>query len=236
MIQAFLDESGTDERWPCVCVGAYAAEESEWKLFADEFTQSRRKCGIELFHAKETSCDRLRPALAAALDRRNVYGYMFSVAKRDYKELAIGRIRQQLGNPYAQGVIGCALKIARQAKEQQLGPVAFFIEAGQPNAEFVRQSIEVQRGNDYFAVASAEVVQKGDHVALQAADFLAHVGGTHQVEWLERLIGDGPGKALHCHFDRDAIISMTRQVEEVWKRYRRIQAAERRAARLAAAK
>jgi hypothetical protein len=234
VIQAFLDESGTDERWPCVCVGAYAAEEIEWKLFADEFIPVLRHHGIGLFHAKETRCDRLRPALAAALEKRNVYGYMFSVAKRDYKELAIGRIRQQLGNPYAQGAIGCALKIARQAREQQLGPVAFFIESGQPNAEFVRQSIEVQRGNDYFAIASAEIVQKGDHVALQAADFLAHVAGTHQVQWLERLIGDGPGKALHCHFDHDAIVSMTHQVEDVWKRYRRMQAAEKRAARLTA--
>jgi hypothetical protein len=90
--------------------------------------------------------------------------------------------------------LGCALKIAREAKEQHLGPVTFLIESGQPNAEFVRRSIEVQRDNEYFAVASADIVHKRGHITLQAADFLAHVAGTHQVKWLERVIGEGPAR------------------------------------------
>jgi hypothetical protein len=118
--------------------------------------------------------------------------------------------------------------------EENLGPVAFFIEAGQPNAEFVKQTIEAVT-DDYFSIASARVVKKRQYVPLQAADFLAHSFGVHDTEWLQQLVGEGYGKALHCHFKPDQIITVSKQVEDIWKRYRRMQDREKAAARRARA-
>ena len=48
VIEAYIDESGTDGRSPVICVGGYAGEHDEWTAFERAWEPTLRNAGIEL--------------------------------------------------------------------------------------------------------------------------------------------------------------------------------------------
>ena len=72
MIEAYLDESGTDDKSPFVSVAAYGGHHDEWATFSDEWLPVLRCGGMEYFHASESTCDPFWPLLPAALSWRKL--------------------------------------------------------------------------------------------------------------------------------------------------------------------
>jgi hypothetical protein len=232
VVEAFLDESGTHGNSPVVCVAGYMGEHEEWKRFEECWDPILRSANIDCFHAKEPRCDPLRPHLVECLKKSKIRGRIVSVGVPTYKHNVAHGAKSVIGNAYAACAFACAGKIGTLAKERNLGPVAFVIEDGQPNVEYVRATLERLIGNDDFNVASVAVAKKRDFVPLQAADFLAHVFGTNQSDWFPRLLGDGEGMALHGHYKGEQLKQLSEGVEEIKRLYRyRKQQAKRAAKR-----
>lgn len=220
VIQAFLDESGMHEDAPVVCVAAYAADHDRWKGFESYWRRELDKAGMQCFHAKDTCCDSLRPILADAMERFRLRGFLCSAGRSDYKNNAGDNFRSTLGNAYAVCAFGSALEVCKWAQNERLGPVAFVIEWGQPNVDFVERTLKTLIGDDELNIASVAVAKKTDFPELQTADFLSHCCGTHDRLWLDRLIGDGPGKATFAYLGGQQFTQMSEEVKELYRKYR----------------
>jgi hypothetical protein len=219
MIEAYLDES-SDAQGRMVCVAGYAGHRDQWAAFEQEWSAVLAASGLKCFHAVEARCDTLRPALAEAIERRTVLGVMCTLSPDDYARGASRRFKSTLGGAYAICAFGCALKIAEWAGQQELGPVSFTLEHGQPKLDFVQRTLESLVGDDQFNVASVAVATKSACVALQPADFLAHCGGVYERAWLTRLIESENAKAQHAHLTDETLISVSTQIDELYRRQR----------------
>jgi hypothetical protein len=93
--------------------------------------------------------------------------------------------------------------------------VAFVIEDGQPNIEFVRETLEYMRTKERYGIASVAVAGKKDFVQLCTADFLAH-SRTSDQEWFDRLYDTG--RVSHDQVTAAKIVRMSRQITEGLRR------------------
>ena len=225
VLEAYLDESGTDNTSRIVAVACYAATHDEWMAFEHQWQPVLDAAGIDCFHGKESRCDRLRPALTENINSRRVQGLVMWVGQDDFGK-AGQRFKQTLGNAYSVCAFGCALQMAAWSKENGHGQVAFVLEDGQANVEFVRATLEDMIGDDAFNVAAVAVAKKRAFVPLQAADFLSHCVSTGDRIWLERLLGDGYGRALSGQLTGDKLTELAASADEAWRqhRYRKHQA------------
>lgn len=219
VIKAFLDESGMHENAPVVCVAAYAADHERWKGFEIHWRKVLDNAGIQYFHANEKRCDPLRPVLADAMERFELTGFLCSTGHLDYKNNTGDKFRSTLGNAYAVCAFGSALAVCKWAQNERLVPVAFVIESGQPKVDFVERTLKTLMADDE-RIASVTVAKKTDFPELQTADFLSHCCGTYDRSWLEKLIGDGPGKASHAHITGQQFTQMSEQIRELFRQYR----------------
>ena len=220
VIEAYLDESGTDEVSPVVGVACYAGEHDEWLAFEEAWAPILRGAGIEYFHAQDQRCDPLWPQMLQTIQSRRIQGLLLSVRHDDYKAIPTARFKSTLGNAYGVCTFGCALQMAAWSRENNHGPVAFIIEDGQPNIGFVRDTLESMIGDEVFNVAAVTVARKQDFVPLQAADFLSHCCSIDRIEWLRRLVGDGYGHALQGHLTRADLVRLSGQMEQAWRQHR----------------
>jgi hypothetical protein len=233
VLEAYLDESGTDERSPVVAVGCYGGHHDEWMAFEDAWNPILRCAGIDCFHATDRRCDPLWPLLLETIQARKVQGLLLSVRHDDYKVIPTARFKSTLGNAYGACTFGCALQMAAWARENNHGPVAVVIEDGQPNIRFVKETLEEMIGDEAFNIAAVTIARKRDFVPLQAADFLSHCCSLDRMEWLRGLIGDGYGQALQGHYTPDDLRRLSQQMEEAWKQRRYGKRQARLAARAA---
>lgn len=231
MIEAYLDESGLDGKWPVVCVGGYAADHDAWTAFQESWQVVLAKANIDCFHA--TSHPNLWGPMLEHIDDFGMRGVLVTVSADHYKRKMSHGARSTFGNAYATCAFSCALKIAERAKADGHGPVAVVIEDGQPNVQYVARTLEMMIGDDEYNIASVTVAKKRDFMPLQAADLLAHCAGTHQVDWLKVMANGGPGKLLHGHMTAQMLRGLSATIEEVKRQYRHRKQQAKSAARLA---
>lgn len=233
VIRAYMDEGGMHAESPIVCVATYAGTEPEWAAFETAWEPYLRGAGIDWFHASDPRCDTLRSPLLETMEARTIYGSLCSVGKEDYARYASHQFRSSFGNAYALCAWSSALEVCKWAKACGLGDVAFAIEDGQPNVGFVAKLLEAMIGDDDYNVGAVTVVKKRSFVPLQCADFLAHVCGTYDRQWLQRLIQ--PGRAVHAHPNAQQIVELSQEVRDVWRQYRHRQRIEKNLRRVARA-
>jgi len=232
VLEAYLDESGLDGRWPVVCVGGYFAEHAAWVAFQESWKAVLAAAGVECFHA--TKHPALWWPLLEHIHAYGLRGMLVTVPASTYREAMAHGAKSAIGNAYAACASTCALKIAELARTRDLGPVAFVLEDGQPNVAFVRGAIERMIGDEQFNVAAVAVARKKDFIPLQTADLLAHCAGTNQEEWLAAMTGDGPGKVFHGHMDEHMLIEASKELEELARHHRHRKQQAKLAARTAA--
>jgi len=232
LVEAYIDESGTDGRGPGVCVAGYLGHRDAWRDFERAWRRQLRRAGVECFHAKERSSHPLWEPMLRQILGSSLRGMMVTVAHDNYRSLMGHRPRSTVGNQYAACTYGCAMKLCGLAKRLSMGPVAVVIEDGQPNVEFVVRTLGLLIGSTHN-VASVTIAKKSDFLPLQTADFLAHCGATYQRDWLEILIGEGAGRAYHGHYDKRALQRISRGIDNLWKRAKHQKQQARLAARLA---
>jgi hypothetical protein len=196
VLYAYLDESGTHAGAPVLCVAGYVGNRKQWLAFDKEWLPKLKDSGISSFHAVESECDRLRLPLASAIvDKGNFMGTICSVKPDIYNTYATQELKNSMGNAYAACAVSCAWVICDYAYRNNLGPVTFVYEIGQPNADFVVRAIKTLalHKDPEMNIVGVSLGRKEECVPLAAADFLSHVYGSssydkNSVDWYNYLV------------------------------------------------
>ena len=219
VFEAYLDESGTHDEAPVLCVAAYVGKREQWLKYEKEWLPIINKSRVSCCHAVEAECDRLRPSLATAIDKGRFFGVTYSVKPDIFNSHATDQIKNEIGNAYAVCAVYCAFAICRVAYEIKLGPISFIYEMGQPNDELVIRSLKTLalHNDPKMNIASATLGRKKECSPLAAADFLAHVTGTHSynandASWYEYLTH--PSRVLHMDLSKDRLIETSKIVDK----------------------
>ncbi len=206
-MQAFIDESGTDERAPVVSVAGFSGTQAEWNNFLDIWSPSE-------FHAKDS--DWLFPELCTAIEQSRVNGVVVTVAKECFQAGAGAHFKTALGNAYASCTLVCATHICMGADR----PVSFVIEHGQPNVGFVKRTLEALMETENSKIAAVAVAKKPEFVQLHTADFVSHIASSHDVAWMKRLMD--AGRLVQAHITREILRDTSEKVSRLFREARRL--------------
>lgn len=190
VLRAYLDESGTHDGAPLVVVGGFVADGLTWKSLTKEWRKKLHDTGMSVFHANDPECDYLREPFAKAILSRNLTGVAYSISREVYKQYASGKLQSQIGDAYAACAFVCAKEIGKLAKERNVGPVYIFYEAGRPNIDFIISILNaiVVEYPEWGICGAASAIKK-TVIQLQTADFLSHIIGTNDSQWIEYFTG-----------------------------------------------
>jgi hypothetical protein len=204
VMEAFVDESGTHRGSPIVSVAAWAGAQWQWKKFLSHW-------GHKSFHARKPQYAPLKHGLFQAIEFGELEGFTAWMNPSDYNIHTAQQFRNVMGNAYAMCAYACAIGVCRFARKKKLGKVAFIIEDGQPNIDFVREVLEHMKAKEHFGIASVATASKKDFVQLCTADFLAH-SRTSDEEWFERL--DDTGRISVARITPHALGKMSEDVTQ----------------------
>jgi hypothetical protein len=179
VIQAFLDESGTNLETPVLSVAGFYGTQDQWKLFKQHWNP---KADGKEFHAKDSS--KKFPALCEAIEISEIDGILVTIGKETYKKFAGEHFKSSMGNCYAVCSFVCALAICDRIGSQRLSIV---LEQGQPNIDFVKRMLEFMMYKDFACIAAVATARKSDFIELHAGDFASHLGSTNDKPWMQRL-------------------------------------------------
>jgi hypothetical protein len=211
VMEAFIDESGTHKGAPTISVAAWVGAHWQWKKFLSYWDD-------KYFHAKDPKCAPLKQALFEAIGFGELEGFTAWMNPEDYAKHATAHFRSGLGNPYSVCAFACAIGVCKFCKDNNLGKVAFAIEDGQPNVEFVRETLEYMKTKERFGIASVATASKKDSVQLCTADFLAHSRSSSE-EWFGTFYDTG--RVWQDHVTPEKVMRMSRQITEGLKRMKR---------------
>jgi hypothetical protein len=191
VIEAYIDESCTHRGATTLCVACYAGDRERWNRFEEEWSGRLRQFGIPLFHAKDKECDKLRPYLVEAISNADLKAIVCSINPSLFNIYAGEQLKSTLGNAYSLCALACGLEISKWRLENELEPVAIFLESGQQNDYRLKEIFELLVGykeDKEYHIASVTVASKKDYLPLQASDFLSHVIGAGDTYWTSKLI------------------------------------------------
>jgi hypothetical protein len=203
VIQAFLDESGTNEETPVLSVAGFYGSEAQWKIFKSRWNP---KSDGKEFHAKDSS--RKFPALCEAIETSEIDGILVTIGKKNYKQFAGEHFKSSMGNCYALCSFVCALAICDRIGSERLSIV---LEHGQPNIGFVQRMLESMMYKDFAPIAAVATARKSDFIELHAGDFAAHLGSTHDTAWMQRLFD--ANRLSMAYINEELLISTSKDVK-----------------------
>lgn len=208
VLTAFLDESGTDEKLPCVTVAGFYGDKDRWKEFRRIWNPSSGG-----FHALNSN-DRF-PLLCEAIEASQVHGIFVTLWKGDYKLVATEHMKSFMGNPYALCSFICAMQICEQVN----APTSFVFERGQPNFEFVERILTSMMDSGEYCIASVTGAMKADFIELHPADMVSHCGSSYKKPILQRLFDAHLLK--HAHIKKEKLSAVAPELTKIVHRARR---------------
>ncbi len=199
---AFLDESGTDEKLPCVSVAGFYGNQDQWKAFRQIW-----KPHSEGFHALN-SRDRF-PLLCEAIEASQVHGVFVTLWKDAYKQLATEHMKSFMGNPYAICSFICAMQICQEVNT----PTSFVFEQGQPNFDFVKRILDAMMDSGGYCIASVTGAKKTDFIELHPADLASHCASSYKKPTLQRLFDAHLLK--HGHIEEEKLRAVAPELTKI---------------------
>jgi hypothetical protein len=204
VLEAFIDESGTHKGSAILNVAAMAGAHWQWKKFLSYWDNKP-------FHARESKYKALKPALFDAIQFGELEGFTAWMEPKDYMGNTTHHFRSVMGNAYAMCTFACAIGVCKFARDEKLGKVAFIIESGQPNIEWIKSVLEYMKAKERFGIASVAIATKKDFVQLCAADFLAHSKSADPA-WYQRFFDTR--RVSQAHLKSDKLKDICQQIEE----------------------
>jgi hypothetical protein len=168
VLDAFLDEAGTDASSPVVTVAGFYGNKEQWATFRELW-----KPHSSGFHAKDA--DRRFPYLCSAIEASRINGIFITLGKRIYASFATEHMKSHMGNAYAICAFECVLSICREMNT----PTSFVLERGQPNFGFVQKLLLEMLDAGDNCIASVTPAKKADFIELHTADFVSHCASSN---------------------------------------------------------
>lgn len=177
VMELFIDESGTNPETPVLGVAGCYGNHEQWAMFKDIWKPHSKG-----FHARHSS--QSFHVLVEAMEKANIQTVLVSVAKQVYKEYASAHLKTAIGNAYAACAMLCATQVCQRIEPTKASIV---LEAGQPNLEFVRKTLEYLMDWEEFPIAAIAKAKKEDFIELHSADFVSHICSSYDKPWMSRL-------------------------------------------------
>src|SRR5262249_32023183 len=160
---------------------------------------------------KDSKCIPLKHGLFDAMQDSELESFVAWIRPEDYRAHTTAHFKSGLGNAYAVCTFASAMGGCKFCREGNLGKITFVIESGQPNIEFVRQTLEYMQTKERYGIASVVVAGKKDFVQLCTADFVAH-SRTSDGEWYQRLYESG--RVSHDQITPEKLSRMSHRITE----------------------
>jgi hypothetical protein len=215
-MEAFLDESGTHKGASVVTVSGWVGAHWQWKKFLSHWDSKP-------FHAKDPKCEPLKHGLFEAIKFAELKGFSAWMKPQDYENQMNPIVKSQMGNAYANCTFACALGICKYCQANKMGKIAFVIEAGQPNARWIKFVLERLQDRSEFkgidlGIASVATATKQDFIQLCAADFLAH-SRTSAPKWFDTLYESE--RVSQQHITAQKLATFSEGMFKAWKAHKR---------------
>lgn len=215
VVQAFLDESGTNPETPVLSVAGSYGTEHQWLEFRRLWESHSQG-----FHAKNSS--RRFPLLVDAISAGRISSLLVSVGKDTYKQHASAHFKTALGNAYASCALMCVAEICSQNAPQTC---SFVLEAGQPNLVFIKGIVEDMMnwnasglGPADWRIAHVGSATKKDSLELHCADFVSHLSSSYDKPWMGKLFDLGLLK--HVHITKHHLEGIAPAVTDLFRQLR----------------
>ena len=211
VLLAFLDESGTDDTSPAMCVAGLLYERSAQKKLNRQWKAELEKAGIDYFHMREFChrvgqfkgkdskfCDQLHRSLIGIIKEHVIGGAaVLTMPEREFNAI---RGQKWEFSQYTTCAYACVHFLLGQASRLRQGPVHFFIESGhERQGELARlledfrvysklQASIMPEGSPHAkwrCFAASVFAGKKDIRSLQTADALAYELVKHERNRLE---------------------------------------------------
>jgi hypothetical protein len=169
VLTAFLDESGTHAGCPAVTVAGFYGNKDQWELF-------RAVWGPHSFgfHAKDGASKYAE--LFGAIEASGINGIYFPLDKAIYRQNSTPQMLSRAGNEYSMCAFQCVLSICKEVGV----PTAFVFEQGQPNLNFVLETLLYMLDSGGTCISSITPAKKSDFIELHPADFVSHLASSSQ--------------------------------------------------------
>jgi len=177
VLTAFLDESGTHAGCPAVTVAGFYGNKDQWELF-------RAVWGPHSFgfHAKDGASKYAE--LFGAIEASGINGIYFPLDKAIYRQNSTPQMLSRAGNEYSMCAFQCVLSICKEVGV----PTAFVFEQGQPNLNFVLETLLYMLDSGGTCISSITPAKKSDFIELHPADFVSHLASSNDNPWLQKLM------------------------------------------------
>jgi len=195
-----------------VCVAAVVGAQWQWRRLLSYWDD-------RYFHAKDPKCAARKHGLFDAMQDSQLESFVAWIRPEDYYAHATAHFKSGLGNGYSVCAFASAIGVCTFCRENNLGKVAFVIESGQPNINFVRETLEYMQTKERYGIESVTVAQKKEYVQLCTADFVgvAH-SRTSDENWYQRLYDSG--RVSHERVTPEKLGRMSGQISQNLKRLR----------------
>ena len=173
MIKATIDESGTHDKAPCICVAACLGENMvQWTQFSREWAPRAAKYP-KGFHSTAAS-DYDKAVLANLIERWGLIGYAISISYDDFNTIVTRRLRSRFGAEYVTALRVIALVLREHCEANEIDRISWVLEHGhreQKGADRFLSGLE-DRGD--FRIWAHKWAPKAD-ITTHPADLVAHL-------------------------------------------------------------
>jgi hypothetical protein len=188
MLTVYLDESGTDGGSPIVMVGGYVSTVEGWERFATEWGAFLKEEGLETFHCKNISDERLHKKASSIINRNVLMGTISHVEiepceqhiplRNPTKNEGRSKFSAEYGLAGVKAVYGI-LEWANQCGHTE--PINFVFEAGGPGKGMIADALSTARKTPSVKlrhlIGGVSFIPKGPDVPqLEAADKCVYDG------------------------------------------------------------
>jgi hypothetical protein len=173
MLKAAIDESGTHDGAPCICVAACLGAVSQWKQFCRDWEPRATKY-VERggYHAKMGSTD--DNAFLASIIERWLWGMAVTISYDDFKRVP-HRLKSKFGAEYVTALRIIAVVLQHYCETNEIRWISWVLEAGHKQQEAADRFLtDLEKNRPDFRVWGHDWVTKAE-IITHSADLVAHV-------------------------------------------------------------
>jgi hypothetical protein len=171
VLKVAVDESGSHQDSPAICVAACFANAAQWRTYESSWRPTAEKYLPKGYHAAEAS-DADNAVLATIL-AQTLKGIVITISYDDFREVVTKNIRSVFGAEYNAAVRACAYTLRHWCDRYRVPYMTWVLESGHKGESSVNTFLSAIRRDRSWRIWSHEWVGKEDLVT-HASDLVSH--------------------------------------------------------------